>query len=162
MTNDFIENIYRTSAYVEDTTLNTIDEDSLMTDDIHLSIYPMSAEYILDNNNSINPKEWSVIDAQTHKPRPPRQNEFLLLLLANPSYSSYISWIDKSDGLCKIHQPQKVADLWAKVKNRQTAGAMNYSIFARGIRFYYKSGLMSKTYKKHTIRFKLPLQIITV
>jgi hypothetical protein len=77
-------------------------------------------------------------------------------------YSSYISWLNKDQGLCKIHQPDQVAILWGKVKNRKTIGIMNYEVFARGIRFYYKSGLMIKTNKKHTLRFKLPLHTIRV
>jgi len=167
MTNNFVENIYFTSQHFEDVSSNTIDENPVNSH-YHqslLSHYSISEEYLLDNQNSneisINLKDWLITDPISRKLRAPRQNEFLLLLLERPSYSSYISWLDKDQGLCKIHQPDQVATLWGKIKNRQTMGIMNYEIFARGIRFHYKSGLMIKTNKKHVIRFKLPLNTIS-
>jgi hypothetical protein len=112
-----------------------------------------------NNSNEIlfTPQEWLVNDSFSGKIRAPRQNEFLLLILKNPKYSSYISWLEKDEGLFKIHEPEQLAKLWTKVKNRQTTRTMDYETFARGIRFYYKSGSMIKTYKKHTFRFKLPI-----
>jgi hypothetical protein len=113
------------------------------------------------NKISFNPTKWFVTDSITGKLRPPRQNEFLQLLLENSDYSSYLSWIDEDQGLFKIHEPEKIASLWAKVKNRQTNGVMNYETFSRAIRHYYHTGLMIKTHKKHTFRFKLPLNCLS-
>ena len=110
---------------------------------------------------SNNPTEWLIIDAITGKFRAPRQNEFLYLLLENSSYSSYISWLNRNEGLFKIHEPERIATLWSQVKNRQTNGIMSYDIFARGIRYYYQTGSMVKTNKKHTFRFKLPLDYLS-
>ncbi|CAF4825108.1 unnamed protein product, partial [Rotaria sp. Silwood2] len=92
------------------------------------------------NEFSVNPKEWLIIDPTSRRRRAPRQNEFLYLLLDRPYYSSYLTWLNKNEGLFKIHAPEQVAKLWSKVKNRKTNGTMNYDKFARGLRFYYKSG----------------------
>lgn len=102
-----------------------------------------------------NPHEWLIQDLITRKVRAPRQNEFLYLLLENPRYTPYLSWLNKRDGVFKIHQPERVATLWRRVKSRQTHGVMDYDTFARGIRYYYKSGVMLKTHRKYTFRFKI-------
>ncbi|CAF0824360.1 unnamed protein product [Rotaria sp. Silwood1] len=138
------------------------------------SLYPISVthtqEYsllnnIIQSNNdsdefSFNPKEWLIVDSTSRRLRAPRQNEFLYLLLERSWYSPYLTWLNKNEGLFKIHDPERVAKLWSKVKNRKTNGIMNYDTFARGLRFYYKSGSMIKTHKKHTFRFKIPLNSI--
>ena len=112
------------------------------------------------HETSFDLKEWIIYDSHLGRSRLPRQNEFLLLLLAKEHYSSYISWLDKDQGLCQIHRSQQVAALWSKVKKRRTTGLMDYDTFARGIRSYYKSKLMVKTHKKHVLRFRLPLDIV--
>ncbi|CAF3575572.1 unnamed protein product [Rotaria socialis] len=103
-------------------------------------------------------REWEICDPSSNRKRPPRQNEFLQLLLENSRYSSYVSWVDKSQGLFRILQPERVADLWKSVKCRQTQGKMNYETFARGVRYYYGTGLMIKTNKKYTFCFKQSTQ----
>ena len=109
----------------------------------------------------VDPNEWKINDSRSGKLRAPRQNEFVLLLLAKERYSSYVSWIDEDQGLCRVHQPENVAALWNKVKKRCTTGLMDYDTFARGIRIYYKSGLMLKTYRKHTLCFRLPVTTVS-
>jgi len=99
----------------------------------------------------IDPKEWLIQDS--NKMRPPKLYEFLVLLLNNPRYISYASWINKNEGIFKIHKPIQVAYLWKQVKIRKTNGSTNYDTFARGIRYYYKSGAMIKTHMKHTYCF---------
>lgn len=99
-------------------------------------------------------KEWQVIDSSSGKKRHPRQIEFLELLLENPRYSSYTTWLDKDQGLFQILEPDKVAALWIKVKFRQTNATMDYNTFARGVRYYYTNGTMIKTNKKFTFCFK--------
>ena len=99
--------------------------------------------------------DWIVCDKITGKARAPRQNEYLHLILENPRYSSYIQWLNRREGLFKIHQPERVASLWHRVKNRRTQGFMDYNTFARGIRYYYKTGVMVKTHKKYTFQFKI-------
>ncbi|CAF1277101.1 unnamed protein product [Rotaria magnacalcarata] len=102
--------------------------------------------------------EWEICDPSSNRKRPPRQSEFLQLLLENSRYSSYVSWVDKSQGLFRILRPERVADLWRKVKCRQTQGKMSYETFARGVRYYYGTGLMIKTNKKYTFCFKQSTQ----
>ena len=99
--------------------------------------------------------DWTVCDKVTGRVRPPRQNEFLFLILENPRYATYVQWIDRKDGVFKILDPEHVASLWYRVKNRRTQGVMDYDTFARGIRYYYKTGLMIKTHRKYTFRFNL-------
>ncbi|UJR21489.1 hypothetical protein I4U23_024573 [Adineta vaga] len=70
-----------------------------------------------------------------------------------PHYSSYITWINKKDGLFTILLPTEVARLWEKVKHRQTSKEMDYQTFSRGLRAYYTNGIMIKTYKKYTFCF---------
>ncbi|CAF3406431.1 unnamed protein product [Rotaria socialis] len=92
-------------------------------------------------------------DTEASKIRPPKLCEFLLLILNNPIYHSYASWIDDDSAVFKIHEPEKLASLWRRVKIRQTSGLMDYETFSRSIRYYYKSGLMLRTHKRHTYRF---------
>ncbi|CAF1028341.1 unnamed protein product [Adineta steineri] len=101
-----------------------------------------------------NRDEWRVIDSKTGKQRSPRQHEFLRLLLENPRYCSYATWLDESQGLFTFLLPEEVAELWSKVKNRQTGGKMDYSTFSRGLRYYYKEGVMTQTHKRYTFCFK--------
>ncbi len=109
-------------------------------------------------NNSeeiaFDPTEWEITDSRSGKKRSPRQNEFLELLLANARYRSYIYWIDKDQGLCRILLPNQVAALWGKVKHRQTNRNMTYQTFSRGLRYHYTIGSMIKTKKKHTFCLK--------
>ncbi|CAF2346217.1 unnamed protein product [Rotaria sp. Silwood2] len=106
-----------------------------------------------DDTECFNANEWIIHDFSSLKMRPPKLSEFLRLLLYNPRYAAYTSWVNKNEGLFKIHNPAKVASLWKKVKLRRTHGPMDYESFSRGIRYYYKSGLMIKTYRRHTYRF---------
>ncbi|UJR27357.1 hypothetical protein I4U23_008649 [Adineta vaga] len=108
------------------------------------------------------PKEWFINDSTTGKLRAPRQNEFLYFLLEDSRYSSYLSWLDRIEGLFKIHQPDRVVQLWTKVKNRQTNGTMDYDTFARGLRYYYQLGIMIKTHRKYTFRFKMSTNSLLV
>jgi len=169
MINDYYKDIYSTLQHPEEfrssnaiafNDCTNINED-FNNNDINTEEYLSMNNMMQSCNNSnkilFTRQEWLVNDSFSGKIRAPRQNEFLLLILKNPKYSSYISWLEKDQGLFKIHEPERLAKLWTKVKNRQTTRTMDYETFARGIRFYYKSGSMIKTYKKHTFRFKLPI-----
>jgi hypothetical protein len=175
MINDYYENVYSTSQHLEElsSAMRGDENEGINNNDMNDSeplsilcpIFNVNTEDYSSNDNSneisFNLKEWLIIDSISGKYRAPRQNEFLLLLLENPRYSSYISWLNINQGIFKIHETERVATLWSKVKNRQTTGIMMYSTFARGIRFYYKSGLMIKTHKRHTFRFKLPINSLS-
>ncbi|CAF0785063.1 unnamed protein product [Adineta steineri] len=106
-----------------------------------------------DDKEQFNPKEWLVRDASSRQIRQPKLYEFLHLLVDNSRYNSYASWLNKDEGLFKIHKPAHAANLWKQVKRRRTKGSMDYDTFARGIRYYYKSGSMIKTHTKHTYCF---------
>jgi hypothetical protein len=106
-----------------------------------------------DDEEPFDSNEWTVEDKSGGKIRPPRLYEFLRLLLDNSRYTSYASWLNKDEGLFKIHKPSQVASLWKSVKVRKTNGSMNYDTLARGIRYYYQSGAMIKTHTKHTYCF---------
>lgn len=115
------------------------------------SITLQSSDY--DDTELFDSTEWMVRDNSSCKIRPPKLYEFLGLLLDNSRYISYASWVNGREGLFKIHKPIQVAYLWKRVKVRKTNGCMDYNTFARGIRYYYKSGTMIKTHTKHTYCF---------
>jgi SAM pointed domain-containing ETS transcription factor len=85
---------------------------------------------------------------QESKPvTPSKQNihlwQFLRELLLHPqAYSNCIRWVDRSKGIFKIEDSQRVARLWGQRKNRP---AMNYDKLSRSIRQYYKKGIIKKT-----------------
>jgi hypothetical protein len=101
----------------------------------------------------LNPKEWQIIDKISKRQRPPRLYEFLILLLQKSHYETYASFKDKSLGIFEVHEPEKVAELWQQIKNRQSHQKMTYDKFARGIRWYYKLGIMKKTNARYTFQF---------
>jgi hypothetical protein len=99
------------------------------------------------------PKEWLVTEQGSRRQRPPRLYEFLIMLLEKPHYASYASYKDKSQGVFEIHEPEKVANLWQQVKNRQSSQKMTYDNFARAVRWYYKGEIMKKTNARYTFQF---------
>jgi len=99
------------------------------------------------------PNEWLVRDRTSRRLRPPRLYEFLYLLLQKSSYASYASYTDKSQGIFQVHEPEKIADLWRQVKNRQSHQRITYDNFARSIRSYYETDIMKKTNTRYTFQF---------
>jgi hypothetical protein len=99
------------------------------------------------------PNEWLVTDRISRRLRPPRLYEFLYLLLQKPSYASYASYKDKSQGIFRVHEPEKIAELWQQIKSRQSNQKMTYDNFARAIRWYYKNDIMKKTNTRYTFQF---------
>jgi hypothetical protein len=99
------------------------------------------------------PNEWLVTDRISRRLRPPRLYEFLYLLLQKPSYASYASYKDKSQGIFQVHEPEKIAELWQQIKSRQSNQKMTYDNFARAIRWYYKKDIMKKTNARYTFQF---------
>lgn len=108
---------------------------------------------LLNNTTLVASGKWFVRDSLTGKLRSPKLHEFLRSLLNSSHYTSYLSWLNKNNGLFKIHKPEEVAELWSKVKKRQTKSPTSYKLFSRSIRFYYARGIMTATHKKHTYRF---------
>jgi hypothetical protein len=98
-------------------------------------------------------RQWMVTDRTSRRLRAPRLYEFLLLLLQKPEYISYASYTDRSKGIFEIHEPDKVASLWQRIRGRQSTQDMTYDKFARAIRWYYPKGIMLKTNARYTFRF---------
>ena len=130
--------------------------DSSLLCEIKSSTENVNSQLSSDNNDEIpfNAKQWIIRDVALCKGRPPRLWEFLRLLLDNECYTSYASWLNKTDGFFKIHKPDQVANLWLKVKKRRTSSSSSYAIFSRSIRYYYKSGIMIKTRRPYTYHFR--------
>ena len=98
-------------------------------------------------------REWLVQDPSSTRKRSPRLYEFLILLLQKPGYQSCASFSNKSKGTFQIHQPERVAELWQAVKNRQSNQKMTYDKLARAVRWYYKLNIMQKTNTRFTFQF---------
>lgn len=107
------------------------------------------------DENPTNLKEWMIVDQATRRKRRPHLYEFLVLLLHKPHYVSYAFYKDKQRGIFEISQPEKVAQLWEQVKNRQAHQKMTYDKFARAIRWYYNRDIMIKTNTRYTFQFSL-------
>jgi SAM pointed domain-containing ETS transcription factor len=69
--------------------------------------------------------------------------QFVKELLNQPqNHSGCIHWIDREQGIFKIVDSVRVAELWGRRKNRP---AMNFDKLSRSLRQYYKKGIMKKT-----------------
>ncbi|CAB3375657.1 Hypothetical predicted protein [Cloeon dipterum] len=78
--------------------------------------------------------------------------QFLKELLSKPQMnSSFIRWLDRSQGVFKIEDSVTVARLWGRRKNRP---AMNYDKLSRSIRQYYKKGIMKKTERSQRLVYQ--------
>ena len=68
--------------------------------------------------------------------------QFVKELLNRAEHSGCIHWVDRDQGIFKIVDSVRVAELWGKRKNRP---AMNFDKLSRSLRQYYKKGIMKKT-----------------
>lgn len=127
-----------------------ISDISILSEDVHQPVNPVES---VSHDIPTYHKEWLVTDKASRRQRPPRLYEFLVLLLQKSHYESYASYKDKSQGIFEVHEPEKVADLWQQIKNRQSQQKMTYDKFARAIRWYYKTGIMKKTNARYTFQF---------
>lgn len=65
--------------------------------------------------------------------------------------SNLIEWTDNDDFEFQINRPGDVAELWGKCMNNST---MDYEKLARGIRYYFRCGILSKVSgKRLTFRY---------
>lgn len=65
---------------------------------------------------------------------------FLLDLLHNPRYTPiYIRWLDRPAGIFRIMESDMVAQLWGMARKNSN---MNYEKMSRGMRTYYKRGIL--------------------
>ena len=110
-------------------------------------------ENVVPNDIQVDWKEWQVRDKHSQRFRAPKLLEFLILCLKKPHYESYISFTDRSRGIFQIHEPDKMAELWGKVRNRHCHLKMTYDKLARAIRWNYRGGSMIKTNTRYTFQF---------
>ncbi|XP_050408631.1 ETS-related transcription factor Elf-4 isoform X2 [Patella vulgata] len=66
--------------------------------------------------------------------------KFLLQKLDDP-YNKCVSWVDKEGGTFKFEDTVTISKEWGSRKRKND---MNFEKLSRGIRHYYKSGLMSR------------------
>ena len=97
-------------------------------------------------------QEWLIYDSSTHRFRSPLLFEFIILLLQKSQYHKLAHYTDVKNGLFIIEQPQAVAELWQKVRNRQSQQPMTYDKFARAIRWYYSQDVFTKTNTRFTFQ----------
>lgn len=166
----FIDEIFGGNDFNTDTTEQLLDdfdptdfENLLDQDEFRVNLseetFPVSNEEVpevestMSDEIPIDLKEWQVRDMRSQRLRAPRLLEFLVLAVQKPYYQSYASFIDRSKGFFQIHEPDKMAKLWGKVKNRQSHKEMTYDKLARGIRWNYSGGSMIKTNTAYTFQF---------
>jgi len=73
--------------------------------------------------------------------------QFLLELLTDARYHEHIQWIG-SEGEFKLFNPDIVAQLWGKRKNKPT---MNYEKLSRALRYYYDGDMIAKVNGKRFV-----------
>lgn len=73
--------------------------------------------------------------------------QFLLELLTDREHVDVIHWVG-TEGEFKLSQPEIVAQLWGKRKNKPT---MNYEKLSRALRYYYDGDMISKVHGKRFV-----------
>lgn len=73
--------------------------------------------------------------------------QFLLELLTDREHVGVIHWVG-TEGEFKLSQPEIVAQLWGKRKNKPT---MNYEKLSRALRYYYDGDMISKVHGKRFV-----------
>lgn len=73
--------------------------------------------------------------------------QFLLELLTDANYHEHIQWVG-SEGEFKLFNPDVVAQLWGKRKNKPT---MNYEKLSRALRYYYDGDMIAKVNGKRFV-----------
>lgn len=73
--------------------------------------------------------------------------QFLLELLTDANHHEHIQWIG-TEGEFKLFNPDIVAQLWGKRKNKPT---MNYEKLSRALRYYYDGDMIAKVNGKRFV-----------
>ncbi|KAM6453663.1 transcription factor ETV7 isoform 1-T1 [Liasis olivaceus] len=84
--------------------------------------------------------------------------DYIYQLLSDTRYESFIRWEDKETKIFRVVDPNGLAGLWGKHKNRRS---MTYEKMSRALRHYYKLNIIKKeTGQKLLFRFlKIPGEI---
>ena len=73
--------------------------------------------------------------------------QFLLELLTDKCCRHLIMWVG-DEGEFKLNDPEQVAQLWGKRKNKP---AMNYEKLSRALRYYYDGDMIHKVHGKRFV-----------
>jgi len=73
------------------------------------------------------------------------------LLIKKDQFSNIIRWTDEGEGIFKIEDSTRVAQLWGERKNRPN---MNYDKMSRSMRQYYRKGIMKKTARSQRLIYQ--------
>lgn len=70
--------------------------------------------------SNFNIKKFLVFDDTTGRERRPLLHEFIRLVLEHDEYSHIAEYIDRKQGIFKLHRPKDIAELWKQVKGRNS------------------------------------------
>jgi len=68
----------------------------------------------------VDERKFHIVDQVTGRARRPYLHEYIRLLLENDEYSHIIQYVDRKQGIFKLHKPKEIADLWKRVKARNS------------------------------------------
>ena len=75
--------------------------------------------------------------------------QFILLLLEDAKMRKDITWVDRHNGIFRILNKEKIAQMWGQSRNRETS----YDSLSRGLRHYYQLGMLNSVSKKLHYQF---------
>ena len=75
--------------------------------------------------------------------------QFILQLLDDERKRDRIAWVEHEHGIFRIKKKEEVADMWGTFKKRK----MTYDSLSRGLRHYYRQGLLNSVNKKLHYQF---------
>ena len=79
-------------------------------------------------SNKIDVRRFNFIDEATGRERRPFLYEFIRLLLDHDEFSHIASYVDRKQGVFKLHKPKEIAQLWKQVKGRNSDNS-KFTIF---------------------------------
>lgn len=84
--------------------------------------------------------------------------QFLLELLVSKDHTSDVGWTYDEPLEFKLLDPENVARMWGKRKNKPK---MNYEKLSRGLRYYYDKNIISKVHgKRYVYRFLCDIESV--
>ena len=84
--------------------------------------------------------------------------QFLLQLLLSEEHTSDVGWTHEEVYEFKLLDPENVAKMWGKRKNKPK---MNYEKLSRGLRYYYDKNIISKVHgKRYVYRFLCDIESV--
>jgi hypothetical protein len=71
-------------------------------------------------SNRFNTRKFLVFDVTTGRERRPLLHEFIRLLLEYAEYSHIAEYVDRKQGIFKLHKTKDISELWKQVKGRNS------------------------------------------